>query len=225
MAIVTINGQRGSGAPEIGMEVAERLRYAYVDRQVLGEAAKRLGTTEQALEELEESAQTGPRVLRALTRIINRMGAAGAVGDPYSPFGLGQDYGELMAERRRGGQGIDDARFMEATIEVVRELAEASDAVIVGRAGNIILKDNPHALHVGLVSEMTSRTAVVAQRDGLTQEEARMAAEQAEQARLEYFRRYFNVAADDPANFHLILNTHLLDRPTLVDIIVRSVRG
>ena len=49
MTIVTINGQRGSGAPEIGMEVARRLQYAYVDRQVLGEAAKRLGTWQRSV--------------------------------------------------------------------------------------------------------------------------------------------------------------------------------
>ena len=91
MTIITINGQSGSGAPEIGMEVARQLQYAYVDRQVLGEAAKRLGTTEEALEEKELSGMTGSRILRALTRIINRMGASGAIGDPFSPFGLGQD--------------------------------------------------------------------------------------------------------------------------------------
>ena len=73
-----------------------------MDRQVLGEAAKRLGTTEEALEEKELSAMTGSRILRALTRIINRMGASGAISDPFSPFGLGQDYGELMAQRTIG---------------------------------------------------------------------------------------------------------------------------
>ena len=70
MAIVTINGQRGSGAPEIGMEVAARLSYTYLDRQVLGEAAKRLGTTEDVLEAKESpsTSTSGPRVLSALTR-------------------------------------------------------------------------------------------------------------------------------------------------------------
>ena len=223
MAIVTINGQRGSGAPEIGMEVAARLGYLYLDRQVLGEAAKRLGTTEEALEEKETTALTGPRVLNALTRIINRMGATTALGDPFSPFGLDQDYRELMAGQARGAHHIDDERFLEATVEVIRDLSEAGDAVIVGRAGNIILRNHPQALHVGLVSNPESRAAVVAQREGITPEEATLLMEGAEQARLEYFRRYFNVAADDPAGFHVLLNTHLLSRPRVVEIIAGGI--
>jgi cytidylate kinase len=225
MTIVTINGQRGSGAPEIGMEVAQRLQYAYVDRQVLGEAAKRLGTTEEALEEKEVSALTGSRIIRALTRIINRVGTSGAIGDPFSPFGLGQDYGELMAGRTVSEQSIDDERFLEATIAVVQDLADAGDAVIVGRASNIILKDHAQALHVGLTSELSSRIAVVAQREELSLEDAEPFTARAEQARLEYFHRYFNVAADDPTHFHLMLNTHLLGRPRSVDTIVSSAQS
>ena len=223
MAIVTINGQRGSGAPEIGMEVAARLGYTYLDRQVLGEAAKRLGTTEEVLEAKETSALSGPRVLSALTRIINRMGASGALGDPFSPFGLSQDYRELMAGRAAGILHIDDDQFLEATVEVIRDLAESGEVVIVGRAGNVILRDHPQALHVGLVSETESRAEVVAKREGITTEEAKLLMEGAEQARLEYFRRYFNVEADDAMGFHLMLNTHLLARKRIVDIIAASI--
>ena len=139
MTIVTINGQRGSGAPEIGMEVASRLQYAYVDRQVLGEAAKRLGTTEEALEEKELSALTGSRILRALTRIINRMGASGAIGDPFSPFGLGQDYGELMAQRAVGDQRTDDERFLEAANNVAWVLSTRPEAELRDGAGALLI--------------------------------------------------------------------------------------
>ncbi len=224
MAIVTINGQRGSGAPEIGMEVAARLGYTYLDRQVLGEAAKRLGTTEEVIEAKESPTQSGPRVLTALTRIINRMGASGALGDPFSPFGLSQDYRELMAGSAAGGLHIDDDQFLEATVEVIRDLADSGDVVIVGRAGNVILRDHPEALHVGLVSENESRADVVAKREGITPEEAKLLMEGAEQARLEYFRRYFNVEADDPIGFHLMLNTHLLPRNRIVEIIADSIQ-
>ena len=223
MAIVTINGQRGSGAPEIGMEVASRLGYTYLDRQVLGEAANRLGTTPEALEHKESTVSSGPRVLTALTRIVNRMGASGALGDPFSPFGLDQDYRELLAGRGAEGHHIDDKQFLEATVEVIRDLAESGEVVIVGRAGNIILREHPQALHVGLVSEQESRAGVVAQREGITPEEAKLLMDGAEQARLEYFRRYFNTDADDPMSFHLMLNTHLLARQRIVEIIAGSI--
>ena len=76
---------------------------------------------------------------------------------------------------------------------------------------------------MGLVSNPESRAAVVARREGITPEEATLLMEGAEQARLEYFRRYFNVAADDPAGFHMLLNTHLLPRPRIVEIIAGAI--
>ena len=129
-----------------------------------------------------------------------------------------------MARRTASDQRTDDERFLEATIAVVQDLADAGDAVIVGRASNIILKDHAQALHVGLTSELESRISVVAQREGLSLEDAGPFTARAEQARLEYFRRYFNVAADDPAHFHLMLNTHLWGRPRSVDTIVNSAQ-
>ena len=73
------------------------------------------------------------------------------------------------------------------------------------------------------MSENESRAEVVALREGITTEEATLLMEGAEQARLEYFRRYFNVEADDPMGFHLMLNTHLLPRKRIVDIIAGSL--
>ena len=152
------------------------------------------------------------------------MGASGAMGDPFSPFGLSQDYRELMASHAAGTEyHIDDDQFLEATVEVIRDLADSGEVVIVGRAGNVILRNHPQALHVGLVSENESRAEVVALREGITTEEATLLMEGAEQARLEYFRRYFNVEADDPMGFHLMLNTHLLPRKRIVDIIAGSL--
>ena len=224
MTIITINGQRGSGAPEIGAQVAERLQYTYVDRQVLGEAAKRLGTTPEVLEEVTETSLAGSRMARILGRFMDRMGTVSRGGGLFAPFMIGQDYSDLMAETSMSGQGLYSSRLIDEMVAVVRDLAEDGNVVIVGRASNIILNDHPQALHVGLVSTLESRIAVVAQREGLSLEDAKAFTERAEQARVEYFRRYFNVSADDPASFHLMLNTHLLDHTRAADIIIGPVK-
>ena len=235
MAIVTINGQRGSGAPEIGVEVAKRLQYSYVDRQVLGEAAKRLGMTEEVLEEKELSVQPGSRILRVLKRIADEMGTATTGRFPlfYGLSDVSQDYDEIMDERLLGEHlpddqnilNVDDQSFLNATVSVVREIADAGNVVIVGRASNVILKDYSHALHVGLISELASRIALVAQREGLPLDEARESTIRAERARVQYFRKYFDVSADDPSRFHLVMNTHLLGTARAVDIVVASVQS
>jgi cytidylate kinase len=55
MPIVTIAHETGSGGPEIGMALAERLGYRYVDREMLSQAAKQYGVVEDKLEKLDET--------------------------------------------------------------------------------------------------------------------------------------------------------------------------
>ena len=54
MAVVTISSEMGSGAPEIGRAVAQRLGYRFIDREVITEAAHQYGLLEERLAELDE---------------------------------------------------------------------------------------------------------------------------------------------------------------------------
>jgi cytidylate kinase len=55
MAIVTISHQMGTGGPEIGMALAKRLGYRYVDQELISDAARRYGLAEERLSHLDES--------------------------------------------------------------------------------------------------------------------------------------------------------------------------
>jgi cytidylate kinase len=55
MPIVTIAHETGSGGPDIGMALAERLGYRYVDREMLSQAAKQYGVVEDKLTKLDET--------------------------------------------------------------------------------------------------------------------------------------------------------------------------
>src|SRR5262245_27176635 len=54
IAIVTIAHEMSSGGPEIGIELAKRLGWRYVDRDMLSEAAQRYGVGVDKLTELDE---------------------------------------------------------------------------------------------------------------------------------------------------------------------------
>ena len=43
MSVITISGNLGSGAIDIGRAVAKSLKFDYVDREILAEAARTLG--------------------------------------------------------------------------------------------------------------------------------------------------------------------------------------
>ena len=58
MAIIVISHQMGAGGPEIGMALAKRLGYSYVNQELLLDAARRYGLAEEKLSHLEESKPT-----------------------------------------------------------------------------------------------------------------------------------------------------------------------
>jgi cytidylate kinase len=55
MPIVTVAHETGSGGPEIGMALAQRLGYRYVDREMLSQAARQYGVVEDKLTKLDET--------------------------------------------------------------------------------------------------------------------------------------------------------------------------
>ncbi len=55
MAIVTISHEMGSGGPEMGIALAQRLGYRYVDQELISEAARRYGLVEEKLSHLDEA--------------------------------------------------------------------------------------------------------------------------------------------------------------------------
>jgi len=55
MAIVTVSFEMGAGGPEIGAMLAERLRYRYVDQELISEAAHRYGLVEDRLSHLSDA--------------------------------------------------------------------------------------------------------------------------------------------------------------------------
>jgi cytidylate kinase len=55
MAIVTMSSQMGAGGPEIGLGLAKRLGYRYVDHELISDAVRRYGLAEDKASHLDES--------------------------------------------------------------------------------------------------------------------------------------------------------------------------
>ena len=55
MSIVAISHEIGSGGPEIGQQLADRLGYKYVDQELIADTAHRYGLLEEKLSHLDES--------------------------------------------------------------------------------------------------------------------------------------------------------------------------
>ncbi len=58
MAVITISHEMGAGGPDIGMGLAQRLGYRYVDHELLLDAVRRYGLAQEKLSHLDESKPT-----------------------------------------------------------------------------------------------------------------------------------------------------------------------
>ena len=229
MSIVTINGETGSGGQEIGQAVANLLGADYVDREILAEAANRTGSTVEALVEKEEQRlRLGDRLSRFLQRLLEKS-AIGGAGDVAFGTGmdilLGKEYADMISEPINRTQELDDRRFIEVTTQVIHHLYQSGNTVIIGRASNIVLKDMPRVLHVGLVAPLSDRIKVLADREQITLENSVKLMEEREKARVEFFRKFFKVRPSDPIYYHIVLNTAILKPDVAASIIVEATKS
>lgn len=122
--IITIGRQFGSGGHEIGNRLAERLNIPLYDKNLIHMAAKEIGISNEAAENINET-------------VLGRFLSAYVVslGD-YTTFMSGEP-----------AEPLSDQMYRVQT-ELVKKLAERSSCVIVGRCADYILGDYSNCIHV-----------------------------------------------------------------------------
>jgi cytidylate kinase len=111
--------------------------------------------------------------------------------------------------------------------ELAEFMARSSTAggVLLGRGGMILLADAPGALHVLLAGDLDGRVERVAERDGISREEARRRVRSQDRARLDYARRAFSVDSGDRELYHLVIDTIALGIDAAVQLVVAASRA
>lgn len=229
MAVVTLNGQLGGAAREVGQEVARKIGADYVDRLILAEAAKRVGATVSALAEKEqEHLSLANRLTRLIQTAFERSAYTGSGGDPF--FGPGVDallvhpYPEGNQEQTAtSSKEVDENRFFEAIGDILKDLAEQGNVVIMGRGSNLVLKNFPGVLHVGVVAPVEFRIETTMRRDGMNREAAEKYVADEELARISFFKRHFKAHPDDPLLYHMVVNPGTLGIETSAVVISQAV--
>jgi cytidylate kinase len=207
MSVVTIRGQLGSGAPEIGREIAARIHADYVDREVIAQVAERL----QAKQEEVVAREMPPGSLWG--RI------AEALGRSYiADLGFGGAY--LPAWQIPLG----DIRYVQALESVIRDLAASQPIVIRGRGSQFILRDYPDAFHVLVVAPAELRVKRVMQDLRMEEKTARHEVERFDGSRHEFVKRYFEAEMEDPVHYDLVINTERSSFDIATSIIVDALR-
>ncbi len=202
MPVVTIRGLLGSGAPEVGRLIADKLHVDYVDRQVIAGVATRLRRQEQDVIDKEMPPGT----------VLGRI--AEALGHSYGFEGVGLPPWEMP---------LNDTQYLQSLESVIRELAAGGSMVLFGRGSQFILKDHPGALHVLVVAPLGVRVKRVVQNLKSSEEVARQEIARFDNSSREFVKRYFHAEMEDPANYDLVINTKHLSFEAAAAIALEAV--
>ena len=228
MPIVTMQGRIGSPSRILGLEVARLLGADYVDQQILAEAARRVGAPVEALAQRDERALRGRERLARFFQKFLEKSAAGSAGDPFlGPTGIEVLMSRSLADAAQpaaSAEEVGDARYKEVITSVVQDLAQGGNVVVIGRGGNVILKDLPNALHVYVVSSVESRVKLIMERENLEEAAAEKFVKDNELSRVAYYKKFFNVQPEDPVLYHLFLNADRLGQEQAAKIIADAAQ-
>jgi len=200
---VTVAALYGAGGDVIAPRVAERLGVPLLDREIPAEAARRLGLTETAVEQVDEEPQTIGE------QILGRLGRAGTIS-----ANAGDPRGELDLQERRIRGYLEEA--MARTSE--------EGGVVLGRGGMVVLGRVPGVLHVHLGGPEEARVRQAMENEGIDHETAAERRRTEDRLRIGYVRRAYGVDGEDPDLYHLILDSTAIGLDACVELIVTAAR-
>lgn len=185
--IITIGRQFGSGGRELGRRLADELGIAYYDREILLEVEKR---TDYSLNYIENVSEDRPVIL--------------------PPINYGNSF---MVYRDVNMEQSNDVHAMQA--KFLKEAAEKSSCVIIGRCADYILRDkNPYRIFV--YADMDSRLKRCRTRQ--RENEAKMSDKKfirfiksIDKKRRQFYDFYTGIEWGEKSNYDLMINTSNVD--------------
>ena len=189
--VITVGRQFGSGGRELGRRLAEALGIEYYDKEILTAIAQHTSLSEEYVH-----------------NIIERT--------PHSlfPITTGQSFSYVCDYPLQQMNTI-----YQAQTDIIRDMAEKSDCVIVGRCADYILRDSK-PLRLFVYADMDSRIrrclARSASAEHLTEKEVRRQIQQLDKNRSDYYEYFTDRKWGDMNNYDLCVNTSGQDIKTLV---------
>ena len=162
--VITIGRQFGSGGRELGSKLAKELGIAYYDKELLEEAAKQAGISEDIIERSDE-------------RFPSFFNAFIPVSIGYNP----------AASYLSSSSTISADNLYKAQSDVIETIAQRHSCVIVGRSADYVLRNHPRLVSIFIHANMDDCIdRIMGRGDCKTREEARAKAEKTNKLRASY---------------------------------------
>lgn len=194
--IITIGREFGSGGRELGRRLSEELGIAYYDQEIISEIAKRTSLSEQYVQAISEKRPSFSYPIH--------------IQHSFYP-GANPVFEHSLSVYKEQSQ-------------IIKEAAEKSDCIIVGRCADYILKDyNPLRLFV--YADMDSKIKRCREKapegEHLSDKELKQQIKGIDKRRAKYYEFYTEHTWGDKLNYDLCINTTQTVIKEIVPVIAR----
>ena len=107
--------------------------------------------------------------------------------------------------------------------EVIRLLARLGKVVIIGRAGFLVARDMPGAIHIRLIASMDYRIQDVMKHDNLSEDQAAKNIREIDAERAAFLKSHHNFDIRDLSRFDLVWNMDRIQTPEMVNTMAELV--
>ena len=214
MAVITVSRQYGSGGDEIAARVCELLGYGYFDKKLIARVASDVGLAEgEAVDLTEDDYKVGS----FLARLLNRSGGTTTQVRSWREDTAGTRVAEVRP--------LDEDQAVALVKQAIEAAGRQGDILIVGRGGQVVLKDKPGVLHVRVEAPVAARVRRVVEHDRVTSSQAAETVAMRDKAAASYLKRFHDVDWADTSLYHLVINTEKVDVETAANIIVCAAKS
>jgi cytidylate kinase len=204
VTLITLSAPYGAGGSQVGPAVARRLGVPFVDRAIPTGVAERLSVP------LDDAVERDESVGGPLTRMSVWLGQ------------VGQAFG---APEALPVHAVEETDYRRATEEVLREHARGDGAVILGRGGAIVLRDEPGALHVRLDGPEDARIHQGMAVEGVDRQTAERHIAETDKARRAYLQHFYRCDPREASLYHLVIDSTAIDLDACTEMIVTAARA
>jgi hypothetical protein len=199
--LVTVSATYGAGGSVVAPRLASRLDLPFADRLIPAIDGPGPGPGTERVTEEERRQKSRSRFLARLALVTGGLGL---------PVPTAEDLADPVREQVQ---------------ESISLLARTTGAVILGRAGAVVLADHPSAFHVRLDGPLDRRVRRAMSIEGADEPTARARLEETDRARGRYVERLYGRDASDPRLYHLILDSTVLSTDGAVSAVAAAALG
>ncbi len=200
--IITVSRQMGSGGTYIAYLAAKELGFKYLDREILRQAANKLGIEPGMLEQYDgRSASLMENIVQSFCFGTPEMSFPPPLGKP-----------------------VYNKDLFALESKIIKEIAEKSTAVIVGRGGFHILKDRLNTIHIFIHAPLDYRIErIIKEQKIADKRKAQKMVEESDHERTKFIRDMVSTDWCDARNYHLCIDSSVVGFPACVKMITELV--